>query len=74
MSKTFNTRFWKFTEGVQTPSEKWVRPGKVEWPDMVMIKVDRARALDIIESLAHQLRDHNECEMTLPGELTPNDD
>lgn len=67
-------RFQVFTQGVTKPEAEWARPGKVEWPDMLRVKLDRPQAIRVLASLARQLEafDDNEViELGLSGKLEP---
>lgn len=66
---------WTFEAGKQKPAEQWARKGKPEWPDGLMLAMDRQRALRLISELAKGLESTNtEIVVTLAGTLTENKD
>lgn len=65
------------TQGVVKPESEWARPGKVEWPDIVTVKIPKRDALRFLTAIALQLdnrdllddSDNGSVELTFTGKL-----
>jgi hypothetical protein len=60
-----------FEDGKMKPDSEWRRPGKPEWPHYLLVKMDRAQALYVIQKLATALQDpmQDHFEVSFAGEI-----